>query len=559
MSDEKISAPTLSRAGMWQNISTWLFAAHPSVLDVGERRRAQLIATLSLIISAALAAGIAFNPTSLITFVILLCLSIVSYFLSRTRFYIISAYLLTFGILINAFLPLYTGSGGSFAGSVLTIAPLALVLASGLLPFAGQIAITTVAALATFFAPLYSQIDTGNVLSIGGALLSFGLVVIGIGRFVFNTEKIRLNEIRKANQELEEIRKNLEVRVSERTQALALANQQSANRAEMLKVVADVARSAAVIQELEVLLNTLTQLMSVRFKVYHVGIFLVDENKEFALLRAANSDGGTRMLSRKHRLRVGEQGIVGYVTSSGKPRIALDVGDDAVFFNNPDLPETHSEMALPLMITGEMIGAIDLQSTEPNAFTDEDVEVLTILADQLAITIQNARSLEQTRHAIQRVEQAIQQATGQEWIRFVEGEGVLGYRYDGLDAMPLSEPIKGKSSSSLDIPLQFRGQTLGVLRLNSLDPGHVFTDDETIIAQAAADRAIMALENARLLRDAQQRAARERLLSESSARMRENLDIESVLKNAAQELHKALGNVEAEVWIGSDQVSGKSV
>jgi putative methionine-R-sulfoxide reductase with GAF domain len=94
---------------------------------------------------------------------------------------------------------------------------------------------------------------------------------------------------------------------------------------------------------------------------------------DYAVLSAANSEGGQKMLERNHKLRVGQVGIVGYVAGAGKPRIALDTGSDAIYFNNPDLPETRSEMALPLIQTGgQIVGVLDIQSIEPNAFNPED-------------------------------------------------------------------------------------------------------------------------------------------------------------------------------------------
>src|SRR5690606_34214496 len=129
--------------------------------------------------------------------------------------------------------------------------------------------------------------------------------------------------------------------------------------------------------------------ISEKYGFYHVGVFLLDENRTYAILTAANSAGGQKMLARQHRLKVGEQGIVGSVTGSGEPRIALDVGADAVFFNNPDLPESHSEMALPLRSGGQVIGALDVQSTETGAFTHVDVQTLGLLAEQVSLAIEN--------------------------------------------------------------------------------------------------------------------------------------------------------------------------
>jgi len=118
-------------------------------------------------------------------------------------------------------------------------------------------------------------------------------------------------------------------------------------RTAQLQVGAEVAREAAAILDIHQLLDTTVHLVSEKFGFYHAGAFLVDEQSEYAVLRAASSEGGRRMLERGHRLPVGKVGIVGHVAATGEPRIALDVGQDAFFFNNPDLPDTRSEMGLP--------------------------------------------------------------------------------------------------------------------------------------------------------------------------------------------------------------------
>ena len=177
--------------------------------------------------------------------------------------------------------------------------------------------------------------------------------------------------------QLQDLIGSLEQRVAERTTELEAATQQVEHRAEQFEAIAEVARVISSIQNQEELLPRITHMISQSFGFYHVGIFLVDEDNQYAILRAANSVGGERMLARQHRLAVGHTGIVGHVTSTGSPRIALDTGADAVFFDNPDLPETRSEMALPLKVGDQIIGALDVQSTEPNSFTQEDINILS--------------------------------------------------------------------------------------------------------------------------------------------------------------------------------------
>ena len=173
-------------------------------------------------------------------------------------------------------------------------------------------------------------------------------------------------------------------------------------RATQLAAAAEVAQSATAILDLEKLLDETVRHISERFGFYHAGVFLLDEAGEYAVLRAASSEGGQRMLARGHRLAVGQVGIVGYVAGTGQPRIALDVGADAVFFDNPDLPLTRSELALPLRARGRVIGVLDVQSVEAAAFSDEDVTILSTMANQLATAIENVRLLEETeRRAVQ--------------------------------------------------------------------------------------------------------------------------------------------------------------
>lgn len=341
-------------------------------------------------------------------------------------------------------------------------------------------------------------------------------------------------QLQQRNQELDDLSEQLELRVNERTKELS-------KRSEQLKAISDVARSLANLRETEQLLPAIAKLINQRFGFYHVGMFLLDDRKEFAILRASNSDGGKNMLERGHRLKVGKQGIVGYATSSGKPRIALDVGEDAVFFDNPDLPDTRSEVALPLRFGNEIFGALDIQSTEPNAFSQEDVEVFSILADQVSVAIQNTRSLEQAQQALRDAEIATRQATGRAWQGFTETIRTKGYRYDGIKPEPLKEAIKSKEAKgALSVPVQLRGQTIGRLKLKAADQSRKWTDDELAIIESTVERVALALESARLLEDAQKRASRETFLSEVASKLGGSFQLDSILRDTVEELGQNL-------------------
>ncbi len=148
---------------------------------------------------------------------------------------------------------------------------------------------------------------------------------------------------------LQQSYESLEERVAERTSELESQNIK-------IQVAAEIARDASSERDLDNLLNQAVELIVSRFGFYHAGIFLIDENHEFAVLHAACGPSGKEMLDRGHKLKVGAVGIVGNVAERGTARIALDVGDDAVHFQNPLLPDTHSEIALPMKIGGNTLG-----------------------------------------------------------------------------------------------------------------------------------------------------------------------------------------------------------
>ncbi|MBI4759894.1 MAG: GAF domain-containing protein [Chloroflexota bacterium] len=344
-----------------------------------------------------------------------------------------------------------------------------------------------------------------------------------------------------AEKELKALQASLQERVEERTKALVEAGQKIERRSEQLKTIAEITRAVVNIRSLDELLTQLSRLISHSLGFYHVGIFLLDENREYALLRAANSEGGARMLSRGHRLRVGQQGIVGYAAARGVPRIALNVGEDAVYFNNPDLPNTHSEVALPLKFGTDVIGVLDIQSTEVNAFSQEDIEVFTILANQIAVAIQNTRSFEQAQRALREAAIASSRLTSQAWKDISDAIRTKGYRYDGIQPQPLKKADSSTpAKDTLTVPMQLRGQTIGRLKIKPSSEAHTWNEDELAIVESAAERIALALDGARLLDEAQKRAAREKFLSELAAKLGASFKLDSILRDTIEELGQFL-------------------
>jgi DNA-binding LacI/PurR family transcriptional regulator/GAF domain-containing protein len=179
--------------------------------------------------------------------------------------------------------------------------------------------------------------------------------------------------------------------VEERSRALQEANYAVQRRAIHLEASAEVAQAIISIFDVDELLRKTVDLVRDQFGFYHAGIFLLDEAGEWAVLREATGEAGAQMKAEGHRLSVGETSMVGWTALHRQPRIALDVGQDAVRFANPLLPDTRSEMTLPLVVGDRLIGVLNVQSTEEAAFDDDDVRVLQSMANQIAVAIENAR------------------------------------------------------------------------------------------------------------------------------------------------------------------------
>jgi GAF domain-containing protein/HAMP domain-containing protein len=354
---------------------------------------------------------------------------------------------------------------------------------------------------------------------------------------------ILANTLNTMTANLRELIQSLEQRVVERTVELQAALKKGEQRSRQYEAITKVTQAINAMQNLQELLPHISHVISQQFGFYHVGIFLNDPNDQYAILGAANSEGGRRMLKRGHQLKIGEQGIVGYVTSTGRPRIALNVGEDITFFNNPDLPETHSEMALPLRIAGRIIGALDVQSTEPNAFSDDDVEVLSTLADQVSLAIQNARLFEQMQRSLSEAEALSRQYFQETWSRLQHEQKISGVRYNISGTTELEKARTNLEATqerqTVSVPIRLRGETIGTLSVLAPKQENISRDQMDLI-KAVADRVAISAENARLFEETTRRAEREHMVSEITAKIRQTNDPDEMLRNAVDELKRAL-------------------
>ncbi|MBI3160331.1 MAG: GAF domain-containing protein [Chloroflexi bacterium] len=409
--------------------------------------------------------------------------------------------------------------------------------------------------------PLLWIIDTSPFV-LGLLALAGGYFAQRASRLAEQTQ-LEVQRSQSLSQELERQNQVLEERIAERTLALE-------RRALFVEAAAEVGRAATSIYTLDELLPQVCQFVSERFGFYHVGIFLADDTGENAVLRASNSEGGKRMIARGHRLRVGEEGIVGYVVQRGEARIALDVGEDAAHFTTAELPETRSEMALPLFSGGRLLGALDVQSRQPGAFANEDILALRVLADQVSMAINNALLFEQLQESLEGERRAYGEVTRQAWRRLLGERRNLGYRYAEkkigaargawtptmLEAAQAGQPIRRVEDTrpALAVPVLVSGEAVGVLYLRK-DPGEPdWNDEEADLVQTLSDQLSLAINSARLYEETQRRAAQEQLTSEIATNLRQTLDIDAVLRTAVQELGETFAAREVVIRINPDEV-----
>jgi len=406
---------------------------------------------------------------------------------------------------------------------------------------------------------LPSPLSSSSPMSNWGAMTAFVVAAAGLVYLASRGLNEALLRARRYAAELEEQRAGLEMTVQERTRDLA-------RRARYLEVTAAIAREATSELEEGGLIASVVNSISRQFGFYQAGIFLLDSAREWAELKAASSEGRQHLVARGFRLRVGQEGLVGYVAQHGEPRIASDIGKDAVSFDNPDMPQTRSEAALPLRARGQVIGVLDVQSTEPEAFTQEDVIVLQTLADQVATAINNARLFQQVEESIKVERRAYGELVGQAWADLLRAQTGLSFVSDRQAVAPAKDAwtphmqtaletgqtINRQDAAAVAIPIKVRDRVIGVIDGRKRDGSGQWTEGEIALMQTLAEQSAVALESARLYQDTQRRAARERILREISDQMQRATDIESLMRITTEELNKALGASRTYARLGTE-------
>ncbi len=424
-------------------------------------------------------------------------------------------WLIGFSVLAGVFL-------GARIGAYATLLSFISLLTVGILMSQGILA-------APAFAEILLPSNFASWLTTAIPFLAVGMIIVASGGVLINGLNASIQRRRELTAELEADRTQLE----QRTQALE-------RREVQVRTAADISRAISAQLDPDAIFQRVVNLLEERFNLYYAGVFVLDESGRYAVLRAGTGDAGASMLAAGHRLAVGGSSMVGWATANRTARIALDVGAEAVRFDNPHLPLTRSELALPMISGNRVLGALTIQSDAAEAFDQDDVIVYQSIADSLATALDNANLFQQAQASLEEIRSLHRQYLAQAWAELTTRQEDLEFAYENPATKHAREtPIEGLPSSSvLEIPLVLRDQVIGNLTLEAARPG--WTPIDQAFIEAVTTQAALALENARLVAETQRSAQHDRIVADIVSRVWASPDIDAILRTTAQQLGQAL-------------------
>jgi GAF domain-containing protein len=426
------------------------------------------------------------------------------------------------------------GTGGGLVTLLLSFAVTALVafgFTSGTIPFSPSVMAST---------------ESASWLSSAGVFL---LVTVLIAVPVALLEGGLLYAFRRAGDlaaEAEAGRANLERLVGERSRS-------NERRTLQLQTTAEIARIAVQSADPAPLMIQAVDLIRQRFGFYHASIFTLDETGAWAVLSASTGDAGRSLLSRNHRLAVGSASLVGWVTGNRMPRVSNDVAQDPFHYKNPLLPDTQAEMTLPMMVGGRLIGVLDVQSTEKDAFAEEDVRTLEAIAGELAIAIDNARLVRETTDELQRAEGRYRGRARESWARFAragvptmlrvgaeEGEFREASVAVAQQAFDSTRTAQSEDGREVAIPVIVRGEAIATISARRPTEGEAWAKEDIELIEAAAVQVGLALESARQYAEEQRRVAELEVVNRVAQAVSQLLRLDSLFRVVQTQMSQVL-------------------
>jgi GAF domain-containing protein len=387
---------------------------------------------------------------------------------------------------------------------------------------------------------------------IGAGLLFFalGTLITASVAFIVRGLETLLRDQHEALTRLQDEHSNLERSVADRTSDLE-------RQAIQLQTAAEIAKLATQRLEPRELMSQAIELVRDRFSLYHASVFMLDTSGTWAELAASTGEAGRQLLARHHRLAVGSASIVGWVTANQKPRVAPDVEQDLFHYKNPLLPGTRSEVAVPVMIGQRLVGALDVQSTQPHAFSEPDVRAIEAIAAELAIAFENSRLMSEARSRLERSDGLPRGSWAESWSRLVRAgattvvslgiEGEAGGDWSAEEALGQEAAHQGRTLRSDDgrlvaTPVQMRGEVFATI--SARKPAEPWTEDDIAVLEAVAGQAALALEGARQYTEEQRRLAELEVINRISQAASQLLNFDSLFRVLQAQVNQVLGETD---------------
>jgi GAF domain-containing protein/HAMP domain-containing protein len=316
-------------------------------------------------------------------------------------------------------------------------------------------------------------------------------------------------------------------------------------RSSYLTAAAELGRVASSDLDTDKLIQQVIEIIQKQFDLYYVGLFLLSEDGKWAELRAGTGKAGEAMLTREHRIAVGE-GMIGWCIANAQARVAQDADQDRIRLEFPELPNTRSEAAIPLRTRGRIIGALTIQSEQEKAFDETAIDSMQAITNQAAVALDHTRLIAESREALYTAQRASGTKGQTDWVKIFGNRPHFGFYANMENTLPLDESSPGLELSRLEaknvihLPIRVRGQVLGTIHARKLNTEGAWNPEETALLATLTDQLSLALDNARLYQDTQRIAEREHIISDITAKVRASTNVNVILQTAVRELAEAL-------------------
>ena len=480
-----------------RNLWQWLVEPPAIITDTAERRQARLVSTLLLILVASIANGpfaqfyILHNPTRALILAAMGISFLIAYIFSRTKYYRLAVPFLLIAVSLWPILSMALTRDYSPAGLLTTFVfdTLVIIISGTLASFRTTAFLSIVnflgLLLLTVFTPAIQIGDMIVPLSFNGVV---SILVLVFMRHRSMAEQDRLSEMAQVNRELQASYSALDARTGE------------------LNLAVEVTRSLSRLHDLNTLLTEAVNLIQNRFGLYHAQVYLTDPARRTLVLSAGTGQVGTTLIHRGHHLLIGPGSLNGRVAAERRALIISDTNQSRDFLPNPLLPNTRSEMAIPLIAGGELLGVLDLQSERPEALNKTNLPAFETLAGQLSIAVQNASLLASVEEARSELEMQIRYSTEKDWQDFLDAIDrgqKIGFAFEENNLVPLeADQLSVAPTEAFSMPINVTGAKIGSIQIAD-EPNRTWNADEVELIKAAASQLGQHVENLRLLAQAE--------------------------------------------------------